>query len=121
MKKNKVALLLGGLALLTACEQNKVTEISTEELLKNIDNPTYLIVDTRHDSLYNGFKDQNATKGGHIKGAIQFTTAWLDYIADDKFESFAKELVKIKRLFSMTAIWMIYNVSALNLLLKVIR
>lgn len=91
MKKNKVALLLGGLALLTACEQNKVTEISTEELLKNIDNPTYLIVDTRHDSLYNGFKDQNATKGGHIKGAIQFTTAWLDYIADDKFESFAKD------------------------------
>lgn len=91
MKKSKVALLLGGLALLTACEQNKVTEISTEELLKNIDNPTYLIVDTRHDSLYNGFKDQNATKGGHIKGAIQFTTAWLDYIADDKFESFAKD------------------------------
>ena len=81
MKKNKVALLLGGLALLTACEPNKVTEISTEELLKNIDNPTYLIVDTRHDSLYNGFKDQNATKGGHIKGAILLA------VSTDKFES----------------------------------
>lgn len=48
MKKNKVALLLGGLALLTACEQNKVTEISTEELLKNIDKPH--LFDCRYSS-----------------------------------------------------------------------
>ena len=75
MKKTKLTLLFGSLALLTACDENKVTEISTEDLLKNLDNSAYVIVDTRHDSLYNGFKDNNATHGGHIKGAIQFTTA----------------------------------------------
>ncbi len=76
---------------LAGCEDRTVKNIETDELLKNLDNPEYVIIDTRHDSLYNGFKDQNATRGGHIKGAIQFTAKWMDYLGDDKLESFATQ------------------------------
>lgn len=84
------ALLTSSLVLaLTGCDDRSVKTIETEELIKNLNNPEYVIIDTRQDSLYNGFKDKNAIRGGHIKGAIQFTTEWLDQIAEDKFESFA--------------------------------
>ena len=95
------ALLTSAIALaLTACDDRSVKKIDTETLLKNISNPDYVLIDTRQDSLYNGFKDKNAIRGGHIKGAIQFTTEWLDGIAEDKFESFAagKGITKEKTL-----------------------
>lgn len=95
------ALLTSTIALaLTACDDRSVKKIDTETLLKNISNPNYVLIDTRQDSLYNGFKDKNATRGGHIKGAIQFTTEWLDGIAEDKFESFVagKGITKEKTL-----------------------
>ncbi len=76
---------------LMGCKENTVRQIDTAELLKNLDNPNYVIIDTRDDSHYNGFKEAQAVRGGHIKNAIQFTTAWLDYIADDKFDSFAAD------------------------------
>lgn len=95
------ALLTSAIALaLTDCDDRSVKKIDTETLLKNINNPDYVLIDTRQDSLYNGFKDKNASRGGHIKGAIQFTTEWLDGIAEDKFESFAagKGITKEKTL-----------------------
>lgn len=85
---------------LAACDNQAIKPIESAELLKNLDNPDYLVIDTRNDSLYNGFKDKNASRGGHIKGAIQFSCSWLDYIAPDKFESFAagKGITKDKTL-----------------------
>ncbi|KAE9528316.1 rhodanese-like domain-containing protein [Testudinibacter aquarius] len=79
-----------GLAM-TACDNQTVTTIDTAELLKNLDNPEYVIIDSRHDSLYNGFKSPNAIRGGHIMGAIQFSTTWLDNISADRFEAFAAD------------------------------
>ena len=88
------------LGLILSCGKNAVSEIKTEDLLKNIDNSSYVIIDTRRDSLYNGFKDKNAKRGGHIKNAIQFTAAWLNYIEDGKFETYAagKGITKDKTL-----------------------
>ena len=88
------------LGLILSCGKNSISEIKTEELLKNIDNPNYVIIDTREDSLYNGFKDKDAKRGGHIKNAIQFTSTWLNYIEDAKFENFAagKGITKEKTL-----------------------
>lgn len=59
-----------------------------------------VIVDTRDDSVYNGFKEKGADRGGHVPKAVQFTTEWLDKIQADKFESFAvdKGLTKDKTL-----------------------
>lgn len=99
--KLKTTLLAVAVGLcLAGCEDYTVKKIETPELLKNLDNPEFVIIDTRIDSLYNGFKDKDATRGGHIKGAIQFTVDWLDYIADDKFESFVagKGITKDKTL-----------------------
>lgn len=88
------------LGVFTACNNNSVKEIKTEELIKNLDNSEYVIIDTREDSLYNGFKDGKAERGGHIKNAIQFSCSWMNYIQDDKFESFAagKGITKKKTL-----------------------
>ncbi|OOF60284.1 rhodanese-like domain-containing protein [Rodentibacter myodis] len=100
MKFNRTLVGLGVLMSLTACDDQSVKVIETKELLDNLNNPNYVIIDSRQDSLYNGFKDHNATRGGHIPGAIQFSCAWLDAIAPDKFESFAagKGITKDKTL-----------------------
>ena len=97
--KGKLACLLLVISLV-GCEQKIVQNISSDDLLKNLDNPNYVFIDTRPDSLYFGFKDQNANRGGHIKGAIQFTTGWLDFIEENKFESFVtgKGITKDKTL-----------------------
>lgn len=88
--KLKLTLLATSLAFLTACNDKSVKEIGIDELVKNLDNPEFVVVDGRQDSLYNGFKDGDAKRGGHIKGAVQFRCDWLPQIADDKFETFAK-------------------------------
>ena len=93
-------IIIAILGLIISCGKNSISEIKIEELIKNLDNPDYVIIDGREDSLYNGFKDVNAERGGHIKGAIQFSCNWLDHIEDNKFESFAagKEITKNKTL-----------------------
>ena len=88
--KGKLTILLLS-ALLSGCDQTVVKDISADELSKNLDNPDYLIIDTRPDSLYFGFKDKDAARGGHIKGAMQFTTSWLDFIDENKFNNFVAE------------------------------
>jgi len=103
MKKSSAALLFAiGLAvyLCVSCGTNSVGSIAMEELVKNIDNDRYVIIDTRNDSLYNGFSEPGVKHGGHIKGAIQFSKSWLDYIDDAFFESFAagKGITKDKTL-----------------------
>ena len=82
--KSILLILIIILGIFTACNNNSVKEIKTEELIKNLDNPEYVIIDTREDSLYNGFKDGKAERGGHIKNAIQFSCSWMNYIQDDK-------------------------------------
>ena len=88
--KLKLTLLATSLAFLTACNDKSVKEIGIDELVKNLDNPEFVVVDGRQDSLYNGFKDGDAQRGGHIKGAVQFRCDWLPQITEDKFETFAK-------------------------------
>ena len=87
MKFNRTLLGLSLSLALVACHDNQVKNIETKALLDNLKNPNYVIIDSRQDSYYNGFKDKNATRGGHIPGAIQFSCSWLNWIAPDKFES----------------------------------
>lgn len=88
MKTKSLFLLIP--LLLSGCDQTVVKEIGIEELSENLNNPEYIIIDTRPDSLYFGFKDKGAARGGHIKGAMQFTTGWLDFIDENKFDTFTK-------------------------------
>ncbi|MEE6031752.1 rhodanese-like domain-containing protein [Avibacterium paragallinarum] len=100
MKMKPILLAVAVSVALSACDDRTVKVIDTPELLKQLENPDFVIVDTRQDSLYNGFKDKNATRGGHIKGAVQFSCDWIGNIQPEKFESFAagKGITKEKNL-----------------------
>ena len=121
MKTKSLFLLIP--LLLSGCDQTVVKEIGIEELSENLNNPEYIIIDTRPDSLYFGFKDKGAARGGHIKGAMQFTTGWLDFIDENKFDTFVEEkgISKEKPRYFTTVIRIHWNVLLPNLLPKVFR
>ncbi len=83
--KNKIIIFLLFCTILNA-RQN----INTKEVIKNINNPNYVFIDTREDSFYNGFKQEGAIRGGHIKNALQISIASLEFIEPSKFESYMK-------------------------------
>ena len=93
-----VAVALGLLMMVAGCGSNKVATLSVDDFKKAMQDNKTVIVDTRGDSAYNGFKSEGAARGGHIPKAVQFTADWLDAIHKDKFESFAagKGLTKDK-------------------------
>ncbi|MEG0747720.1 MAG: rhodanese-like domain-containing protein [Cetobacterium sp.] len=53
-------------------------DIDTKEVLKNLDNSNWVIVDTRDTNEYNGWDLSNLGVNGHIKGATDFSYKWLD-------------------------------------------
>lgn len=78
--------------ILFACnDRNVIQKLDIKGFLDSIKQPNTLIIDVRDDSFYNGFKEDGANQGGHIKGAIQFSTSWLDYIDLKELEKFAKQ------------------------------
>ena len=78
----------------------RVQVLDTAQFADRLGDAGHVIIDTREDSLYNGFRDQGAPRGGHVPGATQFSVSWLDSIAADRFEGFAagKGLTKDKTL-----------------------
>jgi len=58
----------------------KLIEISTKELVKLHNNKKNKIIDTRPVDAYNGWKFENETRGGHIKGAKSLPVKWTNYI-----------------------------------------
>lgn len=95
MKKFILAMCLTlSIALLAGCgalSGNKVETLNMEGFKSAMSDGNTVIVDTRGDSVYNGFKSPNAARGGHVPKAVQFTAEWLDGIHPDKFESFAAD------------------------------
>lgn len=74
-------------------------DISTEEVLKILNNPNWVIVDTRDTNEYNGWDLSNLGVNGHIKGATDFSYRWLD--KEDLNESnkkILKERVTLKNI-----------------------
>ena len=55
-------------------------EISTEELFNRIKEPVVKILDIRSSNAYNGWKEENEKRGGHIKGAKSLPVRWAKYI-----------------------------------------
>lgn len=84
-----VALLIVGFAF-AACTSNKSTTndsatvktITTSDLKKNISNKDWVVVDTRSNDAFNGWILDGVKRGGHIKGATDFSANWLT--VDDK-------------------------------------
>ena len=63
---------------------SNVTSIETKDLQSKLSNSSWVVVDTRENDAYNGWKLDNAKRGGHIKGATDFSAAWLKVTSKDK-------------------------------------
>lgn len=86
------SLVFGLILVLMGCgERSVVQKLDTQSFLGSLNQPNTLIIDVRDDSFYNGFKERGAKRGGHIKGAIQFSASWLDYMDISNLERFAKQ------------------------------
>lgn len=57
-----------------------INEISTIEVLSNLADPDFKIVDVRPVDAYNGWQLENEIRGGHIKGAKSLPEKWTKYM-----------------------------------------
>ncbi|MEH0022486.1 MAG: rhodanese-like domain-containing protein [Desulfobacter sp.] len=54
-----------------------VPDIDTGAVAAAMDKPDWVIVDTRLNSAFNGWKLDRVSRGGHIPGAVDFSANWL--------------------------------------------
>lgn len=89
--------------------------ITTNEILEKINNPNWILVDTRDTNEYNGWNLSNLKTTGHIKGATDFSYNWLNkkYL-DNKNEEILKERLLEKGINSEKNI-ILYGVSETNM------
>jgi len=62
-------------------------DISTKKLSAQLDNPELILLDVRPSAAYNGWKLKNETRGGHIRGAVNFPLTWIKDLANQQLNS----------------------------------
>ena len=55
-------------------------QITTGELAGKLNQPNLIVIDTRDVNAYNGWRQRDEKRGGHIKGAKSLPVKWGDYI-----------------------------------------
>ena len=104
-KLSKKASLLTALvltmALFAGCSNEKenqkvadieVKTIATKELQDKLSDDSWVVVDTRINDAFNGWKLDEVERGGHIKGAVDFSANWLTVDSKDKEKTLDKAL-----------------------------
>ena len=104
-KLSKKASLLSALVLTMAlfggCSNEKenkdvvdieVKTIDTKELQDKLSDDSWVVVDTRINDAFNGWKLDEVKRGGHIKGAVDFSANWLTVDSKDKEKTLDKAL-----------------------------
>ena len=87
-----VTTMVLGLLSLSGCskkEEAKDVElktISTKDLESKLEDDSWVIVDTRINDAYNGWKLDGVSRGGHIAGAVDFSSNWLSVDNKNKEE-----------------------------------
>ncbi len=61
-------------------EERKIEQLSTQELYGRLEDPASIIIDVRSVDAYNGWREKNEARGGHIKGAKSLPVKWIQYI-----------------------------------------
>lgn len=99
--KKLIGLGLISALVLTGCSNNKKEEsnkdvdtksITTEEVVSNLDKKDWVVVDTRSNDAFNGWIEDGVKRGGHIEGATDFSSDWLEVKVDKKDETLDKAL-----------------------------
>lgn len=104
-KLSKKASLLSALvltmALFAGCSNEKenqkvadieVKTIATKELQDKLSDDSWVVVDTRINDAFNGWKLDEVERGGHIKGAVDFSANCLTVDSKDKEKTLDKAL-----------------------------
>lgn len=76
-------------------EKNTYNIIGTENVKGTLNDPSFVIVDTRLNDAFNGWKLEGISRGGRIKGATDFSANWLKVKSDHK-EDILNEALKTK-------------------------
>lgn len=76
---------------------SKLDEISTLDLKEKLDDDKWIVVDTRINDAYNGWKLDGVSRGGHIKGAVDFSANWLEVENKNK-EDILNDALKSKKI-----------------------
>jgi molybdopterin synthase sulfurtransferase len=74
-----------------------VHTISTDDLKTDLGKKDWLVIDTRSNDAFNGWPLDGVKRGGHLKGAVDFSASWLN-VSDDKKDKKLKSLLKSKEI-----------------------
>ncbi|SHK51529.1 rhodanese-like domain-containing protein [Paramaledivibacter caminithermalis] len=110
MKKNKgyfslILMVVLCISIFTACQNNtqkseqtkkdlaqnneqaKKAVITKKELVKELENDKYIVVDTRSEAAYIGWRTEGEARGGHIKGAVDFPYKWIKELKNNELKT----------------------------------
>lgn len=92
-KTSLLSALVLTMALFGGCSNEKenkevadteIKTIATKELQDKLSDDSWVVVDTRINDAFNGWKLDEVERGGHIKGAVDFSANWLTVDSKDK-------------------------------------
>jgi len=75
--------------------QEEYTIVDTQKVEEILNDSSFVIVDTRLNDAFNGWKLEGISRGGRIKGAVDFSANWLKVEADHK-ENILNEALETK-------------------------
>lgn len=76
-------------------EKQEEVKIDVEKVKEALKDDSWVVVDTRLNDAFNGWKLDGVKRGGRIKGAVDFSANWLKVKADNK-EEILKEALENK-------------------------
>lgn len=79
-----IAALAASCAQLSAEPDAK--ELTVTDISRALEDESWVLVDTRPSSAYNGWKLDGVKRGGHLPGAVDFSADWLESDREDKAE-----------------------------------
>lgn len=95
-KASLLSVIVLTMALFAGCsnetKNNEVSDveiktITTKDLQDKLSDESWVIVDTRINDAFNGWKLDGIKRGGHIEGAVDFSANWLSVDAENKEET----------------------------------
>ncbi|KXZ40699.1 thiosulfate/3-mercaptopyruvate sulfurtransferase [Alkalithermobacter thermoalcaliphilus JW-YL-7 = DSM 7308] len=105
MKKYLLVMTIVLSLILSACSSEQLDQsniedvqlksISTSELKEKLDDSSWVLVDTRSNDEFNGWRLNGIKRGGHIPNAVDFSANWLRVDVENK-EKILDETLKNK-------------------------